>query len=58
VAPDISERVVLVEKVVLAIEVHQPVGVVRPVLAWREMILGTVRLIVCGRLAKGTSEGK
>ena len=57
-APDIAERVVLVEKVVLAIEVNQPVGVVRPVLTRGKVVLGTVRLVVGGRLAERTGAGE
>ena len=45
VAPFISERVVLEKEVILAFEVNEPVGVVGPMLARREMVLRTKRLI-------------
>ena len=46
VSPLVSERVVLEEEVVFALEVDEAVWVVRPVFNGREVHLGAVRLVV------------
>src|SRR5581483_5751640 len=46
VAPFIAKRVVLKEQVIFAIEVNQAVGIVGPMLAWREVKLRAKGLIV------------
>ena len=48
VAPRVPERVVLVEEVILALVVDEPVGVVHPVLGRSEMKLRPVELLVAG----------
>lgn len=47
-APFCSERIVLVEEVVLAFVVDETVRVISPVLRRREMKLKAVRLVVLG----------
>ena len=54
VAPVIAERIVLKEKVILAVGIEQTVGIVHPVPQWREMISWPPRLI---RLSAGDQHG-
>src|SRR3954447_14176829 len=55
VAPRVAERVVLVEEVILALVVDEPVRVVHPVLRGREMELRAIRLAVRRRLRTGSA---
>src|SRR6185437_14168633 len=48
-SPLITEWVVLKEQVILALEVHQPVWIIRPVFARREMVLRPVKLTIGSR---------
>src|SRR3954453_12256964 len=56
-APRVPERVVLVEEVILAPVVDEPVGIVHPVLRRREVELRPVELLVgrgrCGARRRG-----
>src|SRR3954449_3534882 len=54
-APRVAERVVLVEEVILALVVDEPVRVVHPVLRRREMQLRAIRLAVRRRLRTGNA---
>src|SRR3954447_10536151 len=55
VAPRVAERVVLVEEVILALVVDEPVRIVHPVLRRGEMHLRAIRLAVRRRLRTGNA---
>ena len=46
VSPFVAQGVELKEEVILTVEEDEPVGIVSPVLAWREVYLRTVRLLI------------
>ena len=46
VPPLVAKRIVLVEKMILALEVHRPIGVVAPIPLRAEMELGSKRFRV------------
>jgi hypothetical protein len=50
VAPFITERIELIEEVILLVKVNEAVRIVRPMLARREMYLWTVGLVVADDL--------
>lgn len=54
VAPFVAERIVLEEEMVFAFEIDEPIRIVGPVPARREMKLRPERLIVSGRDGAGT----
>src|SRR5690242_18773656 len=58
VAPLLAKRVELKKQMIFALEIDQPVWIIRPVLARGEMVLRPVRLVVNSRswLVAGTSQ--
>jgi len=48
VSPLISERIELKEEVVLTVKVHQTIGIVGPMFAWREVYLRSIGLLIGG----------
>ena len=51
----VAQRIVLEEKMIFAIEINQPIGVIHPAVIGGEMELGTIGFIVRSRGGAGGS---